>query len=85
MNKKESKKYLEQLAYEKRLEYAKKHPKRNKEYAKMVKEIESKATKEKKRKRYSSPIVDYWKKTQWEDMEDNRRLKAEKKRKSVRV
>jgi hypothetical protein len=62
MNKDEAHKYIEQMAYERRLEYTKKHPKRNKDYAKMAEELEGKATNE-----------------------NNRRLKAERKRKLVKV
>jgi hypothetical protein len=40
MNKEEAKKYIEQMEYEKRLEYARKHPKENEDYKQMLKELE---------------------------------------------
>ena len=40
MNKEEAKRYVEQMAYEKRLEWARKHPKENEDYKQMLKEFE---------------------------------------------
>ena len=40
MNKEETNRYVEQMAYEKRLEWAKKHPKENEDYKQMLKEFE---------------------------------------------
>ena len=46
MNKEEAKRYIERMAYERRLEYARKHPKKNEYYRQMVKELEGKSKKE---------------------------------------
>ena len=47
MNNEEAKRYVEQMAYEKRLEWARKHPKGNEDYKQMLKESEDESMSDK--------------------------------------